>query len=144
MFKFIFFYYVKVRAINQDFKIWLSYQLIFESWSSFLHADMPKKKTSKQETSLVSLYFLHWTAHLLQRKIKPRKDIFSSMKLLRVLKLRPFSFIQLPHRTTVQNPTTTYNRPGNRATLGLLRTYFYHCRIVRLVPVIPYPPKNKW
>ena len=74
-----------------------------------------KKKTSKQETSLVSLYFLHWTAHLLQRKIKPRKDIFSSMKLLRVLKLRPFSFIQLPHRTTVhltkiQPPPTSLSK----------------------------------
>ena len=114
MFKSIFFYYVKVRAINQDFKIWLSYQLIFESWSSFLHADMPKKKTSKQETSLVSLYFLHWTAHLLQRKIKPRKDIFSSMKLLRVLKLRPFSFIQLPHRPFNENPTTTYKSFKNK------------------------------
>ena len=56
---------------------------------------------AKKKTSLVSLYFLHWTAHLLQRKIKPRKDIFSSMKLLRVLKLRPFSFIPLPHYTTV-------------------------------------------
>ena len=33
-------------------------------------------------------------------------------------------------------------RPGNRATLGLLRTYFYYCRIVGLVPVIPYSPKN--
>ena len=27
-------------------------------------------------------------------------------------------------------------RPGNRATLGHLRTYFYYCRIVGLVPVI--------
>jgi hypothetical protein len=32
-------------------------------------------------------------------------------------------------------------RPGNRATLGLLRTYFYYCRIIGLIPVIPYPPK---
>ena len=36
------------------------------------------------------------------------------------------------------------NRPGNRATLGLLLTYFYYCRIVGLIPVIPYPPKNNW
>ena len=28
-------------------------------------------------------------------------------------------------------------RPGNRATLGPLRTYFYYCRIVGLIPVIP-------
>jgi hypothetical protein len=36
-------------------------------------------------------------------------------------------------------------RPGNRATLGLLRTYLYYCRIVGLIPVIPYPPKNnRW
>ena len=32
----------------------------------------------------------------------------------------------------------TVTRPGNRATLGLLRYYFYYCRIVGLVPVIPY------
>ena len=35
-------------------------------------------------------------------------------------------------------------RPGNRATLGLLRTYFYYCRIVGLVPIIPYPQKSNW
>jgi len=28
--------------------------------------------------------------------------------------------------------------------LGLLRTYFYYCRIVGLVPVIPFPQKNNW
>ena len=38
----------------------------------------------------------------------------------------------------------TFIRPGNRATLGLLCTYFYCCRIVGMVPVIPYPPKNNW
>ena len=37
-----------------------------------------------------------------------------------------------------------FNRPGNRATLGLLRTYFYYCSIVGLIPVIPYPPKKNW
>ena len=35
-------------------------------------------------------------------------------------------------------------RPGNRATLELLCTYFYICRTVGMVPVIPYPPKNNW
>ena len=28
-------------------------------------------------------------------------------------------------------------RPGNRATSGPLRTYFYYCRIVGLIPFIP-------
>ena len=28
-------------------------------------------------------------------------------------------------------------RPGNKATLGPLRTYFYYCTIVGLIPVIP-------
>ena len=38
--------------------------------------------------------------------------------------------------------STVYIRPGNRATLGLLRAYFSYCRTVGPVPVIPYPPKN--
>ena len=28
-------------------------------------------------------------------------------------------------------------RPGNKATLGPLRTYFYYCKIVGLISVIP-------
>ena len=34
-----------------------------------------------------------------------------------------------------------YIRPGNRATLGLLRTYFCYCRIVGLIPVL-FSPKR--
>ena len=40
--------------------------------------------------------------------------------------------------------STMIDRPGNRATLGKLRTYFYHCRIVRLIPVILQPQNNNW
>ena len=78
---------------------------------------MSPKKTSEQKTSLVSLYFLHWTAHLLQRKIKPRKDIFSSMKLLRILKVRPFSFIPSPHCTTVH--MTKIGTPTNLSKITI-------------------------
>ena len=35
-------------------------------------------------------------------------------------------------------------RPGNRATLGPLRTYFYYCTIVGLIPVIFWGVRNNW
>ena len=54
-------------------------------------------------------------------------------------------FIHVNHSLhKLLTPLCRYTRPGNRATLGLLRTYFYYCRIVGLVPVIPLPPKNNW
>ena len=43
--------------------------------------------------------------------------------------------------TNIYHEPGLYSRPGNRATLGLLRTYLFYCRIVGLVPVILTPQK---
>ena len=48
-----------------------------------------------------------------------------------------FKFIGPKPGKVVRISGAVYNRPGNKATLGPLRTYFYYCRIVGLIPVIP-------
>ena len=42
-----------------------------------------------------------------------------------------------PEKFVKKNKYRALNRPGNGATLGPLRTYFYYCTIVGLIPVIP-------
>ena len=90
---------------------------------------------------LVFLSVIHvWTSNLFTFSLCPCDSKMIEYELLNLISSR--KSIQL-NFTKIVN-LWFWNRPGNRATLGLWRTYFYYCRIVGLVPVIPYPKKDNW
>ena len=89
--------------------------------SAFLRATLDSEKWKKKYVQI----------HL-DRKKSPWEDPLSPIVKLQQARWNGFVPTSFLGR---------YSRPGNRATLGLLRTYFYYCRTVGLVPAIPYPPK---
>ena len=72
-------------------------------------------------------------AHLFAAKILLEKNITFFTRINLALSCHE---IQIRHQKGYE-PYCVVVRQGIRATLGPLRTYFYYCTIVGLMPVIP-------
>ena len=87
---------------------------------------------------------------LLENHVRRGLSVYVCTVLHLVLELRLLpniflTFYDFSRNFEVQHyDISSHTRPGKRATLGKLRTYFYHCRIVRLIPVILQPQNNNW